>query len=122
MILFEMRVQAKRVYQEPSRGDGVRVLVDRLWPRGIRKDALKMDRWAREVAPSPELRKWYGHVPERFEEFRERYLAELEGGEQRAACDELVAMAKDRMLTLLTATRDLERSGAEVLAEHLAPR
>lgn len=116
------RIQAKRVYDPPKSGDGTRILVDRLWPRGLKKADAALDEWRRDVAPTPELRKWYGHDPGRFEEFSRRYRAELGRGEPAEAVRELVGMARRRRLTLLTATRDLERSGAAVLAEHLRAR
>src|SRR5438128_3907966 len=72
-----VRIQVRRVYEDPEPDGGARVLVDRLWPRGIAKERLDLDHWAKEVAPSTELRTWYGHRPERFDEFRRRYLAEL---------------------------------------------
>src|SRR6516164_8707363 len=78
-------VRFRRVYDEPSAADGARVLVDRVWPRGLRKDALRLDDWIKDVAPSTELRKWYGHDPAKFGEFRQRYLGELTGPPQRAA-------------------------------------
>jgi uncharacterized protein YeaO (DUF488 family) len=93
--------------------DGVRILIDRLWPRGVSKTKLKLDAWPRELAPSTELRKWYGHDPARFAEFRRRYKAELaERPEQLSA---LRAMVKGRAATLLTATRELDLSHAEVM-------
>ena len=70
-------VRVRRVYEEPAPGDGMRVLVDRIWPRGLRKDAARLDEWARDLAPSTELRTWYGHDPAKFGEFRRRYQAEL---------------------------------------------
>ena len=113
-------VRVRRVYDEPSAADGARVLVDRVWPRGLRKDALRLDDWAKDVAPSSDLRKWYGHDPAKFDEFRQRYLAELAGGPQRAALGKLRALAASgRALTLLTATRDLDHSQAAVLARLL---
>ena len=113
-------VGVRRVYDEPSAADGARVLVDRVWPRGLRKDALRLDDWAKDVAPSSDLRKWYGHDPAKFDEFRQRYLAELAGGPQRAALGKLRALAASgRALTLLTATRDLDHSQAAVLARLL---
>jgi uncharacterized protein YeaO (DUF488 family) len=93
------------------------VLVDRLWPRGIAKEGLRLDRWAKEVAPSTELRKWYGHQPERFDEFRKRYRAELEAPPAAERLEELRRTANRGPLTLLTATRDVPHSGAAVLAE-----
>jgi uncharacterized protein YeaO (DUF488 family) len=109
-------VRVRRVYDEASPGDGVRVLVDRVWPRGLRKDAARLDDWAKDVAPSAELRKWYGHDPARFAEFRRRYVAELAGPGPGQALDRLRALARDRPLTLLTATRDVDFSQAAVLA------
>ena len=107
------------MYEAPERGDGYRVLVDRLWPRGIRKDEARLDDWCKNAAPSTELRKWYGHDPQRFAEFRRRYRAELRSGEGAAAVDHLRQVAARRTLTLITATKELDISGAEVLAELL---
>ena len=112
-------VDVKRVYEPASRDDGARILVDRLWPRGMKKQDLAFHEWAKDVAPSPELRKWYGHRPERFEEFRRRYREELASGGAREAFEELRRRTLSGMVTLLTATRDVERSGAAVLAEAL---
>ena len=113
-------VRVRRVYDEPSAADGARVLVDRVWPRGLRKDALRLDDWAKDVAPSSDLRKWYGHDPAKFDEFRQRYLGELTGPGQQAALTRLRALAAaGRPLTLLTATRDLDHSQAAVLARLL---
>jgi uncharacterized protein YeaO (DUF488 family) len=110
-------VQVRRVYDDPGSDDGVRVLVDRLWPRGIAKEGLHLDRWAKEVAPSTELRKWYGHRPERFDEFRQRYRAELKAPPAAEGLEALRRTAHAGPLTLLTATRDVPHSGAAVLAE-----
>ena len=112
-------VRVRRVYDEPSAADGARVLVDRVWPRGLRKDAIQLDDWAKDVAPSTGLRTWYGHDPAKFEEFRQRYLNELTGSAQRAALGRLRALAARGPLTLLTATRDLDHSQAAVLARLL---
>ena len=112
-------VRIRRVYDEPSTADGTRVLVDRVWPRGLRKDTLRLDDWLKDVAPSTELRKWYGHDPAKFGEFRQRYLGEFAGGRQRAAPGRLRALASGGPLTLLTATRDLDHSQAAVLAQLL---
>ena len=113
-------VRVGRVYDKPSAADGVRVLVDRVWPRGLRKDELQLDDWARDAAPSADLRTWYGHDPAKFEEFRRRYLGELTGSAPRAALGRLRALARSgRPLTLLTATRDVEHSQAAVLARLL---
>lgn len=112
-------IQVRRVYDEPSTSDGTRVLVDRIWPRGLAKATAQVDEWARDVAPSTELRKWYGHEPARFEEFRRRYTAELDQPETRATLDRLRSEAADRPLTLLTATKDVSHSQAAVLADLL---
>jgi uncharacterized protein YeaO (DUF488 family) len=112
-------VRVRRVYEEPSAADGARVLVDRVWPRGVRKDALHLDDWIKDVAPSTELREWYGHDTAKFGEFRQRYLNELAGSEQRAALGRLRALAAKGPLTLLTATRDVDHSQAAVLARLL---
>jgi uncharacterized protein YeaO (DUF488 family) len=113
-------IRVRRIYDQPEAADGVRVLVDRIWPRGLRKDAARLDDWAKDVAPSSELRTWYGHDPAKFDAFRQRYLSELSGSSQRAALGRLRAlMASGRPLTLLTATRDLDHSQAAVLARLL---
>ena len=113
------QIRVRRAYDPPSPDDGARVLVDRLWPRGLRKDAARLDEWAKAVAPSTELRKWYGHDPAKFDEFRRRYLDELSGSAQRAELGKLGALAATRPVTLLTATRAVEISQAEVLAQVL---
>ncbi|HLI41414.1 MAG TPA: DUF488 family protein [Streptosporangiaceae bacterium] len=112
-------IRVRRVYDQPQDGDGARVLVDRIWPRGLRKEAAALDEWLRDVAPSAELRTWYRHDPAKFGEFRRRYLAELDGGRQRGALGRLRALAAAGPLTLLTATRDVEHSQAAVLARLL---
>lgn len=112
-------VRVRRVYDEPGSEDGVRVLVDRLWPRGIRKDALDLDDWNKDVAPSAELREWFGHDPEKFTEFTSRYRDELAAGPGRAALEGLRALSHRGPLTLLTATKDVEHSHAAVLADLL---
>ncbi|MPY79020.1 MAG: DUF488 family protein [Actinophytocola sp.] len=112
-----MTVRVRRVYDEPE-ADGVRVLIDGVWPRGVRKDALDYTEWLRDVAPSKELRSWFGHRPERFAEFRERYVSELAHGERATALERLKEYARNDV-TLLTATKDVEHSHAAVLAELL---
>ena len=112
-------IRVRRVYDAPSPSDGARVLVDRVWPRGLRKDAAHLDEWAKDAAPSTELRKWYGHDPAKFDEFRRRYLDELSGAAQRKERGRLRALAAARPVTLLTATRDVEISQAAVLAQVL---
>jgi uncharacterized protein YeaO (DUF488 family) len=113
------RVRIKRAYEPPARGDGVRILVDRLWPRGLRKDDAHFDQWRKDVSPSTELRKYYGHRPERFAEFAKRYGAELRRRDAAAAVHEIAELTRRRPVTLLTAARDLEHSEAAVLARRL---
>jgi uncharacterized protein YeaO (DUF488 family) len=113
-------VRVRRVYDEPAPDDGARVLVDRVWPRGLTKARARLDEWCKQVAPSTELRKWYGHDPERFEEFGRRYRSELDQPERAEALAQLRQLAQSRgTLTLLTATRQPEISEAAVLAEQL---
>jgi len=112
-------IRVRRVYDDPAPQDGARVLVDRVWPRGLRKDAARLDEWARDVAPSTGLRTWYGHDPAKFGEFRRRYAAELAGGVPHVALGRLRALAAAGPVTLLTATRDIGRSQAAVLAQIL---
>jgi uncharacterized protein YeaO (DUF488 family) len=108
-------VRLRRIYDDPTDDDGMRVLVDRRWPRGVSKVRAGLDEWCSAVAPSDALRKWYGHVPERFDEFESRYLEELEDPQRASALGHLRALAARGRLTLLTATRDLEVSQAAVL-------
>lgn len=112
-------IACRRVYDRPARSDGVRVLVDRVWPRGMRKEDAHLDEWVRDLAPSTELRRWYGHDPERFAEFRRRYEAELREPRRQELAEHLRSLARARSVTLLTATRDLEHSQAAVLADWL---
>lgn len=115
-----MGVNVKRVYDDPSPADGKRVLVDRLWPRGLRKENAAIDLWLRDVAPSPELRRWYSHDPARFGEFAERYRAELTDTARAAALAELREYVSTGPVTLLTAVRDLRYAHSAVLAGILA--
>jgi uncharacterized protein YeaO (DUF488 family) len=110
------KVRVRRVYDEPDDADGVRVLVDRIWPRGMTKAKAALDEWRKDVAPSTELRKWYNHEPARFEEFTRRYRAELEQADRRRALQHLQDLAADRRLTLLTGTKNPDISEAAVLA------
>lgn len=110
----------KRIYEPKAENDGFRILADRLWPRGIRKENAGIDLWAKEIAPSPELRKWFGHDPERFEEFRARYLKELSGNQQAQT---LSVMVNEKLqtsnVTLLYAAKDTAMNNAAVLKEWL---
>ncbi|MGJ6962490.1 DUF488 domain-containing protein [Streptosporangium sp. G11] len=112
-------VQVRRVYEEPAPQDGARVLVDRIWPRGLSKEKAHLEEWCKAVAPSTELRTWYGHDPARFEEFGRRYRAELKDPERAAALEHLREIARSRTVTLLTATRQADISEAVVLADLL---
>lgn len=114
------RVRVGRVYDERATEDGARVLVDRLWPRGLSRSAADLDEWLKQVAPSPALRTWYGHEPDRFAEFERRYRAELRDPERAEALRHLEELAQQRTVTLLTASRDVEISAAAVLAGLLA--
>jgi uncharacterized protein YeaO (DUF488 family) len=111
-------IHVKRTYESPSKDDGLRILIDRLWPRGLAKTALKLDAWVKHLAPSNALRQWYKHDADKFDEFRGRYLAELKA--QGEALEELRATVKGRAITLLTATKELELSHATVLRELLS--
>ncbi|MFI7310993.1 DUF488 domain-containing protein [Streptomyces hygroscopicus] len=114
------QITYRRVYEESSPADGKRVLVDRVWPRGMRKEDAHLDEWLRDIAPSGDLHTWYAHEPSRFTEFRRRYPAELRDAGHRQAAEHLRDLAAHDRLTLLTATRDVDRSQAAVLAEWLA--
>jgi uncharacterized protein YeaO (DUF488 family) len=116
------QVRLRRVYDQPEPADGRRVLVDRLWPRGLSKERAALDDWLQAVAPSGELRRWYGHEPGRFSDFRQRYQQELRAPDGSAAFGRLRELARAGPVTLLTATRDLEHSQAAVLAELLRGR
>ena len=109
-------VRVRRIYQEPEQGDGTRVLVDRIWPRGFTKARAAVDEWCKDIAPSPDLRKWYSHDADRFKEFARRYEAELKDPRRAAELAHLRGLAVDGQLTLLTATREPEISEAAVLA------
>ena len=108
-------VRLKRVYEPATRSDGYRILIDRLWPRGVARERAALDAWEPELAPSTELRTWFGHDPDRFEEFRRRYADELRW--QRPRLTELRRQARDGTLTLVFCARDTEHNDAVVLAE-----
>ncbi len=112
-------VQVRRIYDPPLEDDGARVLVDRLWPRGISKERAHLDEWCKEVAPSTELRKWYGHDPERFPEFERRYETELRDPDRATAFEHLQQLARSGALTLLTAAKRSDISEAQVLVDLL---
>ncbi|WP_424889371.1 DUF488 domain-containing protein [Streptomyces sp. XH2] len=114
------KVRMRRVYDPPEEADGSRVLVDRIWPRGLTKEAAALDEWCKDVAPSTGLRTWYGHDPGRFEEFSRRYRTELRDEPHEAALQHLRELSRRGTLTLLTATKDRDISAAAVLREVLA--
>lgn len=113
-------IRLKRAYDPPADEDGARVLVERLWPRGVRKEDAALDAWLKEVSPSPELRKWYGHDRSQWDEFRERYRAEL--AERDEPVDRLLELARQGPLTLVLASKDVEHSSAALLKEWLDER
>ena len=113
-------VAQKRVYEEPDPGDGMRVLVDRLWPRGLSKDRAQVDLWLKDVAPSRDLRVWFGHDPAKFDEFRRRFEAELAQEPGRSALARLRELARTQHVTLVFAAHDTEHCNAVVLRELLA--
>jgi uncharacterized protein YeaO (DUF488 family) len=110
------RVRVSRIYDEPGQADGARILVDRLWPRGVSKDKAALDDWCRQIAPSTDLRTWYAHDPDKFDEFNRRYLAELQQPERAKVLEYLRGLARAGSLTLLTATKRADISEAAVLA------
>lgn len=112
-------MKIKRIYEPASSDDGARVLVDRLWPRGMTKEAARLDLWLKDVAPSDALRRWFDHRAERWDQFRQRYRAELA---ENSAVGELRALMKDGRVTLLYSARDAEHNQAVVLAEYLQAR
>jgi uncharacterized protein YeaO (DUF488 family) len=112
-----MDVRLKRAYEPAAASDGERILIDRIWPRGLTREAAQLDEWARELAPSTELRRWFAHDPARFGEFRRRYIAELAG--QEGKLREVRQRARQGTVTLVYAARDREHNDAVVLADVL---
>ncbi|HEY4255919.1 MAG TPA: DUF488 domain-containing protein [Candidatus Udaeobacter sp.] len=112
-----MSIRLKRVYDKPAKSDGYRVLVDRLWPRGVKKNQARIDQWLKDIAPSTKLRKWFGHDPSRWKEFKKRYAAELD--DQRDQVEQLARAAKKRTVTLLFGAKDTEHNNAVALKEYL---
>lgn len=115
-------VKIKRVYEEPDGSDGYRVLVDRLWPRGIKKEDAHLDAWLKEIAPSNDLRKWYGHDEDKWAEFSRKYMNELSAPDKQEMLDELARKADSGNLTLLCGAKDPSHSNAEVLRQALLDR
>jgi uncharacterized protein YeaO (DUF488 family) len=115
MSAMQSNVRVKRIYDPTELGDGYRVLIDHVWPRGVSRERAKLDEWARELAPSDELRRWFDHVPERFDGFRAQYRTELAAHADRI--EERRARARNGPLTIVYAARDREHNNAVVLAE-----
>jgi uncharacterized protein YeaO (DUF488 family) len=115
-----MAVRLKRAYDDPSREDGTRVLVDRLWPRGVSKASARIDRWMKDIGPSAELRKWFGHDPARWEPFKKRYFAELDGKPDLVA--ELRRLGRRGTLTLVYGAKDERHNNAVALKAYLSRR
>ena len=113
-----MAIRLKRAYEPAKRGDGTRVLVDRLWPRGVSKEAARIERWLKEIAPSTALRKWFNHDPAKWEKFRERYFRELDRNAE--GVNELRALARGRTVTLVYSAKDEEHNQAVALKEYLS--
>ena len=114
-----MNIRIKRAYEAPAEDDGYRILVDRVWPRGRSRQDLRIDEWAREVAPGTDLRRWFGHQPERWEAFRDRYRRELAATDRVAELHALLVRVGSKSLTLVYGARDTEHNQAVVLAEVL---
>ena len=112
-----MELKIKRVYDAPEKGDGIRILVDRVWPRGMKKDAAAIDLWLREIAPTAELRKWFNHDDEKWEEFRNRYYKELENNQEHVS--RLRKELKKETVTLVYAAKNKEHNQAVVIKEFL---
>lgn len=118
--MSSLEINLKRAYEIPADTDGLRVLVERLWPRGLSKARAAIDHWMKDIAPTAQLRTWFGHRDERWEEFGRRYRAELEGN--IAKVDELRRLCSGKRVTFIFAARDVERNGAVVLREFLLSR
>jgi uncharacterized protein YeaO (DUF488 family) len=112
-----MRIRLKRIYDKPARADGRRVLVDRVWPRGLTKEETQIDDWLKEIAPSTRLRKWFGHDPARWKEFKRRYANELD--HRREQVERLAQQASKRTVTLLFGAKDIEHNNAVALKEYI---
>jgi uncharacterized protein YeaO (DUF488 family) len=112
-----MNVQIKRVYEEPSTSDGKRILIDRLWPRGLTKEKAKVDLWLKEIAPSTELRQWFGHDPSKWNEFKKRYHDELKKNNE--VVSKLTGLLKNSKVTLVYGAKDEEHNDAIVLKDYL---
>lgn len=115
-----MTVKLKRIYENKANNDGRRILVDRIWPRGVSKEKAHLYKWFKEIGPSNELRKWFDHDPEKFDEFKKKYKQELQDGEQKASYDKLKEVEKDSStITLVYSAKDKQNNQAQVLKEML---
>jgi uncharacterized protein YeaO (DUF488 family) len=110
-----MNIKIKRVYEQPDKDDGRRILVDRLWPRGLTKEEAGVDLWLKDIAPSTELRKWFGHDPDRWEEFKERYRAELAEADKMEVLRDIAERAEEENVTLLFGAKDTRHNDARAL-------
>lgn len=115
-----MEIRVKRIYEPPESADGYRLLVDRLWPRSVSRESASLDAWMKEIAPSSELRRWFGHDASRWREFKRRYAVEL--GARQDLVAEILSLARNRPVTLLYSARDTDHNQAVALAEYLAAR
>jgi uncharacterized protein YeaO (DUF488 family) len=113
-------IRLKRVYEKPANADGRRVLVDRIWPRGLSKQEARIDEWLKEIAPSAKLRKWFGHDPDRWKEFKKRYAADLE--DQRENVEQVARASKKRTVTLLFGAKDTRYNNAVALKKYIERR
>lgn len=115
-----MTVKLKRIYEDHAKSDGKRILVDRVWPRGVSKEKANVDEWFKEIGPSKELRQWFNHDADKFDEFKKRYKKELQDGEQKASYDKLKAIQKENnTITLVFSAKDEKHNQAQVLKERL---
>lgn len=115
-----MSVKLKRIYEDKAKNDGKRILVDRVWPRGVSKEKAALDEWFKEIGPSKELRQWFDHAPDKFDQFKEKYKKELQNGEQKASYDKLKSIEKEnKTITLVYAAKDKQHNQAQFLKEML---
>ncbi len=110
-------IKIKRAYDKPETGDGRRILIDRLWPRGVAKAGAGIDEWLKDLGPTTELRRWFGHEPAKWAEFRQRYLAELASADKKTLLEQIARIARQSTVTLVYAARDTEHNNARVLAD-----
>jgi uncharacterized protein YeaO (DUF488 family) len=119
MVARDLGIKVKRIYESPEPDDGLRILVERLWPRGVRKDKASIDLWMKEIAPSHELRRWFSHDPAKWKEFKRRYWEEIK---YKKEFEELVKLARERNITLLFSTKSLKYNNAVALKQFIEER